>query len=30
MGRGKDDPRTNTEVVQAAILDLVYRQLDQK
>jgi hypothetical protein len=30
IGRGKDDPRTNTEVVQAAILELVYRQLEQK
>lgn len=31
IGRWKgDDPRTNTEVVQAAILSLVYRELEQK
>jgi hypothetical protein len=29
IGRRKDDPRTDAEVVQAAILTLVYRALDQ-
>ena len=30
IGRLKDDPRTDTEVLEAAILTLVYRALDQK
>jgi hypothetical protein len=29
MGRLKDDPRTDAEVLQAAVLNLVYRALDQ-
>jgi hypothetical protein len=30
IGRSKDDPRTDTEVLQAAISTLVFRALDQK
>lgn len=30
IGRWKDDPRTDAEVVQAAILTLVYRALGQE
>jgi hypothetical protein len=30
IGRWKDDPRTDTEVIQSAILTLVYRALEQK
>jgi hypothetical protein len=30
IGRWKDDPRTDAEVVQAAVLTLVYRALDQE
>ena len=29
MGRLKDDSRTDAEVLQAAVLSLVYRELDQ-
>ena len=30
IGRLKDDPRTDAEVVQAAVLTLVYQALDQE